>query len=754
MNDSIVIVGAHANNLKHVSLKIPKGKLVVFTGVSGSGKTSLVFDTIAVESMKQLYDTFPLYIRNRFPHYETPPVEQIDGLTTAIIIDQRPFTGNVRSTVGSMTDINPMLRLLFSRCATPNAGTSNAYSFNDPQGMCPNCSGLGKVVRFDFNRILNRAKSLDEGAINFPGHQIGTYQWYLYANSGLLDPGKPLNQYSAREWDDFLHGSGVIVTIPSPKGINSSYKLTYEGFEDRINRLYLKRDMNALNKANQRIIREYTREEECPACRGSRLNPTALESRLNGYNIAEMGDLEIDDLVSVLEKVDNPVGLLAARKIIKALQGIIDLDLGYLNLGRPSNTLSGGEAQRLKMVRHLGSSLVGLTYIFDEPSVGLHPKDVVRLTDLLQRLRDRGNNILVVEHDKDIIRIADEIVDLGPLAGKNGGRVVFQGSFTDLLEQETMTAQWLRKKIPVKGQVRLASEFILVTDAKLHNLQHLTVKIPKHVLTAVTGVAGSGKSSLVCGELLRQHPDVIHISQAPIGTTSRSTPATYVGIMDEIRALFAKANQVSNRWFSYNSDGACPLCRGKGEISTDMAFMDPVSVPCEACQGSRFSEQTLKYRFQGLNILEVFKMTVDEAAIFFDEPKIVRKLKDLQYVGLGYMTLGQPTNTLSGGECQRIKLASFLKAHNSIYVMDEPTTGLHGADIEILMKLLNHLVDHGNTVIVVEHDLAVIKQADWVIDLGPEGGKNGGRILFEGTPRDLLNCQTSVTAEYLRLNEN
>lgn len=752
MSDHIVIVGAHENNLKHVDLRIPKGKLVVFTGVSGSGKSSLVFDTIAVASMRELNETFPLHVRNRLPHYETPKVELIDHLTTAIVIDQKPFSGGFRSTVGTMTDVAPLLRLLFSRCATPTIGTSAAYSFNDPSGMCPTCAGLGRTVRFDLDKILDRSKSLNEGAIGFPGHQVGTYQWMLYANSGLFDPDKALDQFSEKEWHDLLHGSGVNVPIQSQKGkgIWSSYNLSYEGFKDRIDRLYLKRDPNSLNKANQKIVRDYTCEETCPDCVGTRLGPAALNSRLGGFNIAELGELEVPDLISFLEGIDDPVGRPIARTMQRGLARVADMGLEYLNLNRVSSTLSGGESQRLKMVRYLGSSLVGLTYIFDEPSAGLHPKDVDRLSRLLTKLRERGNSVLVVEHDKDIIRIADQVVDLGPGAGRNGGRLVFQGAVPDLLKQDSPTADYLGRRVSVKEQPRSGKGHLLVRGASLHNLRDLSVRIPTGVMTVVSGVAGSGKSSLVCGELLKQHPYVTHISQAPIGTTPRSTPATYVGIMDQIRRLFAKANGVDAGLFSYNSKGACPACKGKGEVQMDMAFMDPVAVRCEACQGTQYRPEVLQHKLYGLSILEVLGLTVDEAVEFFPEPKIRHKLRTLQQVGMGYVTLGQPTNTLSGGECQRVKLASHLKSRDGIYAMDEPTTGLHGSDIDLLLKLLNQLVDRGNTVIVVEHDLEVIRQADWVIDLGPGGGKHGGRVMFEGTPQDLLRCTTSATAEYLR----
>lgn len=751
MDGQIVIVGARENNLRNIDLRIPKGKLVVFTGVSGSGKSSLVFDTIAASSMREWNETIPLHIRNRLPRHQAPRIDLIDYLTPAVVVDQRPFARNARSTVGTMTDVAPVLRLLFARCATPLIGSSSAYSFNDPSGMCTACAGLGRTVQLDFEKVLDPSKSLNEGAIRFPGHQVGTYQWMLYVNSGLVDPDKPLAQYSEREWEDFLHGSGVNVPIRAQKGrgIWTSYHLAYEGLTDRLNRLYIKRDVDSLSTTNRKIVAEYTRDETCPTCRGARLASTALDSRLHGLNIAELGELEILDLIDFLESVDDPLGGPLSLKIRKILRGITDMGLEYLELNRASTSLSGGECQRLKMVRHLGSSLVGLTYIFDEPSVGLHPKDVDRLIGLLQKLRDRGNSVLVVEHDRDVIQAADEVIDLGPGAGTGGGTVVFQGPVTELLQRDSPTATYLRRRLQATKRPRAGSGVLTVRDAALHNLRNVSVSIPRNALTVVTGVAGSGKSSLVCGELLRQHPHVIHVSQAPVGTSSRSNAATYVGIMDEVRRTFAHQNGVSEGIFSASSAGACPDCKGKGVIVAEMAFMDPVVTTCEACQGDGYRREVLEYQLNGLTIVDVLKLTADEAAKFFTSPGMCHKLDMLRQVGLGYVTLGQPTNTLSGGESQRMKLAAHLASRDRVYAMDEPTAGLHGADVDLLMKLLNHLVHQGNTVIVVEHDPDVIRRADWVIDMGPGAGKHGGSVVFEGPPESLLRCTSSVTATYL-----
>ena len=775
MNEYICITGARENNLKNVDLEIRKGTITAFAGVSGSGKSSVVFDTIAAESMRQLYETFPLYVRNRMPYYPAAKVESIENLTPAVIIDQRPVTGDVRSTVGTMTEVSSVLRLLYSRfgtaaCEAEDPGDDNdssielpagAFSFNDPAGMCPVCSGLGKTVRFDMDKVLDTSRSLNEEAIRMPGFQKDSYQWQMYANSGLFDNDKPLKDYSEEEWQEFLHGKDHIVDIMNNTGKvwDDSYKLTYEGLQDRIERLYLKKAGQNVSKATANILKNFTREETCPACGGRRLNHQALERRILGYDIWEMGEVEITKLIEVLETAANPATMDSAaipllERILQTLRRIRDIGLGYLNLNRISSTLSGGEAQRLKVVRNLGSGLTGMTYIFDEPSIGLHPKDISRLNDLLLQLKERGNTVIVVEHDRDVLRIADEIIEMGPGAGSRGGEKIFQGSFEELLGQtddrHTPTGKWLRAPIDINSEPCQPQGWLQLTDCSLHNLKGFDVRIPQKVLTAVTGLAGSGKSSLACGELICQIPNVTHISQAPVGSTSRSNPASYTGVLDEIRKIFAKESGENASLFSFNAKGACPVCGGRGVIETEMAFMDPITVTCDACEGTRYNRQALSYTIKGKNIAEVLNMTIAEAMEFFENKKIRSRLQMLIDVGLDYLTLGQPTSTLSGGECQRMKLAAHLKESGGIYVMDEPTTGLHGQDIKQLMKLLDRLVDNGNTVIVVEHDPDMIAHADWIIDLGPGGGSAGGEVLFEGTVTDLLNHKSSAPAECLR----
>lgn len=745
--DALHITGASENNLKNISLSIPKNKLIVFTGVSGSGKSSLVFDTIAVESQRQLNETFSWFVRNRLPKHEKPNVETIDNLSTAIIIDQKPVGGNARSTVGTMTDIYPLMRLLFSRIGEPSAGASTAYSFNDPAGMCKACDGLGHALQVDLDRLLDKSKSLQDGAIQFPMFAQGTWQWQIYAHSGYFDAEKPLSAYNEEEWEKLLYGKGSKVPIKSSGGVA---KVSYEGLLLRFNRLYLKRDISSLASKHREAIMKVVSEEVCPVCHGARLNATALQSIVKGYNIAQCSMMEIADLVEVLKDVHDPIGGPIVNKLLPPLERICKMGLGYLSLHRETSTLSGGEAQRLKMVRHLSSSLTGMTYIFDEPSVGLHPHDVARLIALMQELRDKGNTVLVVEHDRDVIEIADHVIDMGPLAGQSGGEIVFEGTVEGLVKAQTLTGRHLRERVAIKEAVRDAQGWIEIQHASKHNLNDVQVDIPIGVLTAVTGVAGSGKSTLVGDVLAAQHPEVLIIDQSAIGTSSRSCPATYLGVMDEIRKRFAEANGVAASLFSFNAKGACPVCEGRGVMTTDMAFMDPVTTICEHCEGRRYKEEVLQYRLRGQTIVDVLAMTAEQAAAFFDEDKIHQKLKNLIDVGLGYISLGQTVSSMSGGERQRLKLATELHLTGSIFVMDEPTTGLHMADIEFLMKLLNRIVDNGNTLIVIEHNLDVIKQCDWIMDMGPGGGKHGGHIIFEGTPKELLMHPVSLTAACLR----
>ncbi|MEV0090772.1 excinuclease ABC subunit UvrA [Streptomyces sp. NPDC050738] len=750
MTANIVITGARENNLRDVSLTLPKGRITVFTGVSGSGKSSVVFDTIAVESQRQLNETFGSYIRNRLPKYERPHVDGIDDLSVAIVVDQKPIGGNVRSTVGTMTDIWSVIRVLFSRYGTPGAGPATAYSFNDPSGMCPRCDGVGRTVQLDLSRAVDWTKSLNGGALRLPGLAVGNWQWRLYANSGLFDNDKPLGAYSQEERRTLLYGSGFKVGIEIK---SQTLPVSFEGLVDRFSRLYLKRDVGALSERRRAETERFTVEGVCGSCHGARLNEAALATRVDGLSIADYGRMEIADLVEVLDRIDDPVASPIAGAARERLERLIGIGLGYLSLDRETTTLSGGEGQRLKMVRHLGSSLTGLTFIFDEPTVGLHPRDVGRLNDLLLRLRDRGNTVLVVEHDPDVMAIADHIVDMGPKAGAEGGSVVYEGPAGALRDADTLTGRCLRRRTPPKETFRAPTGWLPVTGADLHNLKGVDVRFPAGVLTAVTGVAGSGKSTLVSQVFTAAYPEAVVIDQGAIGTSSRSTPATYLGIMDTVRKRFAQENGVDPGLFSFNSQGACALCSGRGQICTDLAFMDPVTTTCQACEGRRFDDAVLAHRVAGRSIVDVLDMTAAQALEFFaDEPSLLRRLRTLNEVGLTYLTLGQPLSSLSGGERQRIKLATQLHRTGSVYVLDEPTTGLHMADVDTLVALLDRLVDAGNTVICVEHNMDVVKRADWIVDLGPDGGKNGGELVFEGTPEELLDHRKSFTAEYLRRN--
>ncbi|AQU65632.1 ATP-binding cassette domain-containing protein [Streptomyces niveus] len=751
MPQNITIVGARENNLRNVSLTIPKDRITVFTGVSGSGKSSIVFDTIAVESRRQLNETFTTYIRNRLPKYERPHVEAIDDLSVAIVIDQKPVGGNVRSTVGTMTDIYSVIRVLFSRYGTPSAGAATAYSFNDPSGMCPECDGVGRVVRLDLDRAFDWSKSLNGGALLLPGLTVGGWEWKLYAGSGHFDPDKPIDQYTAEERQLLLHGGDFTVKVEMKTG---SADMRFEGVVGRFTRLFLKRDTAGMSEKRKEAASRFTSERVCDACGGARLNEAALATRIDGLSIADFTRMEVADLAEVLARIDDPVATPIAAAARARLDRLVGIGLGYLSLDRETTTLSGGEGQRLKMVRHLGSSLTGLTFIFDEPSVGLHPRDVGRLNDLLRRLRDRGNTVLVVEHDPDVVAIADHVVDMGPRAGADGGQVVFEGTVEQLREAGTLTGRHLVSRTPMKERFRSPTGQLPVRGAALHNLKGIDVQFPAGVLTAVTGVAGSGKSTLVSEVFTAAHPDAIVIDQSAITASSRSTPASYIGVMDTVRKVYAKVNRVQPGLFSFNSSGACAECAGRGIIYTDLAFMDPVTTVCQVCEGRRFNDDVLAHKVGGRSIVDVLDMTAAQAIPFFEEfggdKLLLRKLRTLNDVGLTYLTLGQPLSSLSGGERQRIKLATQLHRTGSVYVLDEPTTGLHMADVGTLLALLDRLVDAGNSVICVEHNMDVVKRADWVIDLGPDGGKHGGEIVFEGTPGELLRHPKSFTAQYLR----
>jgi len=747
----ITIRGARENNLKDVSLSIPKRKITIFTGVSGSGKSSIVFDTVAAEARRQLNETFSTFVRNFLPRYAQPDADAIENLSMAIVVDQKHLGGGSHSTVGTITDIYSVLRLLFSRVGQPFAGYSNAFSFNDAQGMCPECNGIGRKIGVDLDKFLDRSKSLKEGAILYPDYAVNSWSWDIVAKSGLFDNDKKLSDYSEEEMNLLLHSKPYKVkTDFGGKSIN----LTFEGIVDKFSRKYITGDVKSYSERTQKSVAPYMTYGPCTLCKGARLSQAALACKIDGYNIAQLAAMEVDDLVEVIRKIEDPIAAPMVESLVERLEHMIGIGLEYLSLSRETDTLSGGESQRIKMVKHLSSSLVDVLYVFDEPSIGMHPRDVHRLNELLQKLRDKGNTVIVVEHDPDVIKVADHVVDVGPFAGTRGGTIVFEGAYTDLLNADTLTGRHMKQSMPVKATSRAAKGKLSIVNARANNLQDVSVDIPTGILTVITGVAGSGKSSLIHQSFLAQHPDAIVIDQSPVGANSRSNPGTYTGILDEVRKTFAKVNDVSPSLFSFNSKGACENCQGLGVVYTDLAYLDEVKTPCEICGGKRFKDEVLTYKFHDKSISDVLNMPIREALEFFDTKEIakdvIRKLKALSDVGLDYLTLGQPLSTLSGGECQRIKLASELHKKGSVYVMDEPTTGLHMSDIGHLLVIIDRLVDTGNTVIVIEHNLAIIKNADWIVDMGPEGGNKGGRIMFEGTPQQLLDCKQSLTSAYLR----
>lgn len=733
----IEIRGARENNLKDISVRIPKRKITIFTGVSGSGKSSVVFDTIATEAQRQLYETFSMFVRNFLPRYAQPDADAIENLGMAIAVDQKRLGGGSHSTVGTITDIYTVLRLLFSRVGKPFVGYSNVFSFNDPQGMCPECNGLGRKLQPIVEKFYDPSKSLSEGAIQGP-----VFDDSIYAASGFFDNDKKLSEFTEEEMDLLLYGK-------EQKFKWGNMNRTYMGVITSFTRSYIERDLKTRSQRTQEKVAQYLTDGPCPACKGRRLNQTVLSCKINGYNIAELAAMEVGELIGVVREIKEPVARPMVDSLVERLQHLIDIGLDYLSLDRETDTLSGGEAQRVKLVKQLNSSLIDVIYIFDEPSVGLHPRDVHQLNEMLVKLRDKGNTVLVVEHDPDVIKVADHIIDMGPHAGGQGGEIVYQGDYAGLLKADTLTGRFMKETMPIKKEFRQAKGHLKLSNVKVNNLKNVSVDIPLGVLTLVTGVAGSGKSSLINEAFMRQYPEAILIDQSAVGVSSRSNPATYTGVMDDVRKAFAKANQVDAGLFSFNSKGACDNCQGLGVVYTDLSFFESVKSPCEVCGGRRFKDEVLAYKLNGKNIAEVLEMTVRQALEHFDQPEIRRKLQTMSDVGLDYLTLGQPLNTLSGGEAQRIKLASELHKEGSIYVMDEPTTGMHKADTAHLLGMINKLVDGGNTVIVIEHNMDVVRNADWVIDLGPEGGSRGGQVMFAGTPADLKQARGSITGQYI-----
>ncbi|MFI5978096.1 ATP-binding cassette domain-containing protein [Streptomyces sp. NPDC051452] len=771
-HDLIRVHGARENNLKDVSVEIPKRRLTVFTGVSGSGKSSLVFDTIAAESQRMINETYSSFVQGFMPTLARPDVDLLDGLTTAILVDQQRMGADPRSTVGTATDTNAMLRILFSRLGTPHIGSPKAFSFNTASisgagavtvrrggqtvkerrefsvtgGMCPRCEGRGDVTDIDLTQLYDDAKSLDEGALTIPGYKAGGWNYRLYAESGLFDPGKPIRAFTERQLQDFLYREPTRMKIA---GIN----MTYEGLVPRIQKSMLAKDREAMQPHIREFVDRAVTFTTCPECAGTRLTEAARSSKIEGISIADACAMQISDLAEWVRGLAEPSVAPLLKALGETLDSFVEIGLGYLSLDRPAGTLSGGEAQRTKMIRHLGSSLTDVTYVFDEPTIGLHPHDIQRMNDLLLRLRDKGNTVLVVEHKPEVIAIADHVVDLGPRAGTQGGTVCFEGTVEGLRAAGTLTGRHLDDRAVLKKTVREPAGALRIRGATRHNLRGVDVDIPLGVLAVVTGVAGSGKSSLVHGSIPAGE-GVVSIDQTPIRGSRRSNPATYTGLLEPIRKAFAKANGVKPALFSANSEGACPTCNGAGVVYTDLAMMAGVAVTCEECEGKRFEASVLEYRLGGRDISEVLAMPVSEAEEFFAAgeartPAAHRILVNMADVGLGYLTLGQPLTTLSGGERQRLKLATHMTEKSGVYVLDEPTAGLHLADVEQLLALLDRLVDSGKSVIVVEHHQAVMAHADWIIDLGPGAGHDGGRVVFEGTPADLVAARSTLTGEHL-----
>ncbi|WP_435298569.1 ATP-binding cassette domain-containing protein [Timonella sp. A28] len=748
---TIKVRGAHTNNLKSVDIDIAKRRLTVFTGVSGSGKSSLVFGVIAAESQRLINETYTTFVQSFMPSNARPEVDELSNLSAAIVVNQDPIGANSRSTVGTATDASAFLRTIFSRVGSPAVPVSAALSFNTPAGMCMECEGGGEVNSLDLDELVDRELTLNEGALTIPGFQVGAWYWQIIVESKMFDPDKKLKDYTDEEWHLLVYQEAMKVNV-------GTHNATYEGLVPKVKRTIMSKDREKAQSQIRAFMDRAATFEPCPACKGTRLNAAALECRIDGVNIADVSAMQVSDIRVWLNQVDTSAVAPVAANLAALLQGLEHIGLGYLSLDRVTGTLSGGEAQRVKMVRHVGSALTDVTYVFDEPTVGLHPHDIARMNELLVSLRDKGNTVLVVEHKPEVIAIADQVVDMGPKAGTHGGEIVFQGSVAELASSGTLTGEHLRIPARLKEDdegVRSPAGKAEIRRARQHNLKDVSVDVPLGCITAVTGVAGSGKSSLIHSNIKKAkqvfdsagHPalDVEIVDQAAIRGSRRSNPATYTGVLDPIRAAFAKANNVKPALFSANSAGACENCNGSGLIFTELGFMQTVSSTCETCEGKRFTQEVLNYTFEGANIHDVLSMSMEQALEFFTAAKVkkaVSILENLNRVGLGYIRLGQPLNTLSGGERQRLKLAVHMGTGKKLYVLDEPTTGLHMADVDLMLGLLDHLVEQGNSVIVIEHNLRVIAHADWVIDLGPGAGHDGGTIVFEGTPKALTGSDT------------
>ncbi|MGW6695886.1 ATP-binding cassette domain-containing protein [Rhodococcus sp. NPDC054953] len=748
----ITALGARTNNLRDLSVRVPKHVLTVFTGVSGSGKSSLAFDTIAAEAQRLAAESYPVFVRNRLPQHPPADVDLVDGLTFTTIVDQRRFTGNARSTVGTASDIAPLLRLLFSRLGEPSAGFSPSYSFNDPSGMCRTCEGIGTVDDIDLTRLLDTSRSLREGAVRFPSFAPGTYRWKRLVHAGLVDPDVPLTSLPSAELDSLLNAQGLRLTNPHPEYPESRI---FDGILPRLRNSYLRKRPARLTDEEKVALDHIVTRRTCLDCGGTRLNARARASLIDGRSISDWSALPVSDLREVAAGVRSTAVAPLLRAVGDRLAALDTVGLGYLSLDRDSSSLSGGEAQRVKIVRHLGSALSDVTYVFDEPSTGLHPHDVHRLLELLARLRDAHNTVLVVEHHPSVIAAADHIIDLGPGAGTNGGTIQYEGDPTGLLQADTDTGRMLVSPIRVRDRIRTVRGSVTIENARTHNLRDVTVEVPLGVLTAASGVAGSGKSTLFATELPRQHPGFLVVDQAPLRGGVRSTPITVLGVAESIRSVFSAATGLHPSWFSANGRGACPVCKGKGSIVTDLAFLDDVQTACDACGGSRFNTTTLAATFRGHTVADLLAMNPSRAIeLLAERPDIADRLRWIERVGLGYLSIGQSLDTFSGGERQRLLLARHLGDGTDVselrIVLDEPTAGLHGTDVDRLLHLFDELVDAGATIVVIEHNLRVIAHADHVIDIGPGAGHHGGVVVFHGSPHELILSTASVTGRYLR----